>query len=158
MLLCCAGLLIRIRLFCNPMDCGPPGSSVHGIVQARVLQQGRGAGKEYWSRLLFPTPVLFQTTLGMFLTRDRVGISCISCTDRQILYQWATWKTLYTQTTRNSAHCRSRWNPRQQGSGLPLQNWDKQKKEQLPLDTGQRPWARQHLLLISSLRGELFTS
>ena len=23
---------------CNPMDCSPPGSSVHGILQARVLQ------------------------------------------------------------------------------------------------------------------------
>ena len=24
----------------NPMDCGPPGSSVHGIFQARVLEWG----------------------------------------------------------------------------------------------------------------------
>ena len=23
---------------CDPMDCGPPGSSVHGIFQARVLE------------------------------------------------------------------------------------------------------------------------
>ena len=23
---------------CHPMDCGPPGSSVHGIVQARILE------------------------------------------------------------------------------------------------------------------------
>ena len=23
---------------CDPMDCGPPGSSVHGIIQARVLE------------------------------------------------------------------------------------------------------------------------
>ena len=23
---------------CNPMDCSPPGSSVHGIVQARILE------------------------------------------------------------------------------------------------------------------------
>ena len=23
---------------CNPMDCGPPGSSVHGILQARILE------------------------------------------------------------------------------------------------------------------------
>ena len=22
---------------CNPMDCSPPGSSVHGILQARIL-------------------------------------------------------------------------------------------------------------------------
>ena len=23
---------------CNPMDCNPPGSSVHGILQARILE------------------------------------------------------------------------------------------------------------------------
>ena len=23
---------------CDPMDCNPPGSSVHGIVQARILE------------------------------------------------------------------------------------------------------------------------
>ena len=27
-----------VRLFCDPMDCGPPGSSVHGISQARKLE------------------------------------------------------------------------------------------------------------------------
>ena len=26
------------RTLCNPMDCSPPGSSVHGILQARVLE------------------------------------------------------------------------------------------------------------------------
>ena len=25
---------------CDPMDCSPPGSSVHGICQARVLEWG----------------------------------------------------------------------------------------------------------------------
>ena len=24
--------------FCGPMDCSPPGSSVHGILQARILE------------------------------------------------------------------------------------------------------------------------
>ena len=24
--------------FCSPMDCSPPGSSVHGILQARILE------------------------------------------------------------------------------------------------------------------------
>ena len=31
---------------CDPMDCSLPGSSVHGIFQAR----------EYWSGLPFPSP------------------------------------------------------------------------------------------------------
>ena len=25
---------------CNPMDCSPPGSSVHGILQARIPESG----------------------------------------------------------------------------------------------------------------------
>ena len=31
---------------CDPIDCSPSGSSVHGMLQAQ----------EYWSRLPFPTP------------------------------------------------------------------------------------------------------
>ena len=30
---------------CNPMDCSPPGSSVHGILQARILE---------WVAMSFP--------------------------------------------------------------------------------------------------------
>ena len=40
-----AKLLQLCLTFCNPMDCSPPGSSVHGIFQAR-----------YWNGLLFPSP------------------------------------------------------------------------------------------------------
>ena len=25
-------------ILCDPMDCSPPGSSVHGILQARILE------------------------------------------------------------------------------------------------------------------------
>ena len=33
-----AWVLSCIWLFCEPMDCSPPGSSVHGIFQARILE------------------------------------------------------------------------------------------------------------------------
>ena len=26
------------RTLCNPMDCSPPGSSIHGILQTRILE------------------------------------------------------------------------------------------------------------------------
>ena len=26
------------QLFCHPIDCGPPGSSVHGILQSRIME------------------------------------------------------------------------------------------------------------------------
>ena len=56
----------------NPMDCSPPGSSVHGNFQARTLD-----------RLPFPSP-------GDLL---HPGI-CVPCTGRQILYHCATWLSL----------------------------------------------------------------
>ena len=31
-------LLRCVQLFYDPMDCSPPGSSVHGISQARILE------------------------------------------------------------------------------------------------------------------------
>ena len=34
----CACLLSRVQLFVTPMDCSPPGSSAHGIFQARILE------------------------------------------------------------------------------------------------------------------------
>ena len=38
-LLCvCAKLLQLCPTLCDPMDCSPPGSSVHGILQARILE------------------------------------------------------------------------------------------------------------------------
>ena len=33
-----AKLLQLCLTLCNPMDCSPPGSSVHGILQARILE------------------------------------------------------------------------------------------------------------------------
>ena len=51
----------------NRMDCSPPGSSVHGILQARVLE---------WISISF--------SKGIFPTRDRTRISCIG---RRILYR-----------------------------------------------------------------------
>ena len=41
------GLGVRVRAeslhlrptLCDPVDCSPPGSSVHGILQARILEQ-----------------------------------------------------------------------------------------------------------------------
>ena len=48
--------------FCDPMDCGPPGSSVHGIYQERILK---------W--------VAMPSSRGFSLPRDRTCVSCVSC-------------------------------------------------------------------------------
>ena len=53
---------------CNPMDYSLPGSSVHGIFQARILE---------WVAISF--------SRGSSQPRDGTHVSCISCSGRQIL-------------------------------------------------------------------------
>ena len=62
----CAKLLQSCPTLCNPLDRSPPGSSVHGILQARILE---------W----FAMP----STRGSSPTRD---LTQVSCTGRWILY------------------------------------------------------------------------
>ena len=58
-----AQLLQSCPILCNPMDCNPPGSSVHGIFQARILE---------WSAM--------PSSRGSFWPRDQTHISCVSST------------------------------------------------------------------------------
>ena len=37
-LMCVCESLSHVRLFCDPVDCTSPGSSVHGILQTRILE------------------------------------------------------------------------------------------------------------------------
>ena len=59
---------------CNPMDYSPPGSSVLGISQARILE---------WIAIPF--------SRGSSQARVR---ACVSCIGRQILYHWASWEAI----------------------------------------------------------------
>ena len=60
----------------SPVDCSPPGSSLHGISQARIRES-----------------VTISSSWGSSQPRDQtlVSISCICCIGRQILYHQATW-------------------------------------------------------------------
>ena len=60
------------------MGCSSPGSSVHGIFQARILE---------WAAI--------SSSRRSFQPRDWTHVSCISCIDKQILYHWATWEAIY---------------------------------------------------------------
>ena len=57
------------------MDCSLPGSSVHGIPQARILE---------WGAISFSG--------ASTRPRDWAHISCVSCIVRWILYHCATWE------------------------------------------------------------------
>ena len=69
---CCCLVAQSCWLFCDPVDCSQPGSSVHGTLQARILE---------WVAISF--------SRGSSQSRDW---TCISCVCRWILYHWVTWK------------------------------------------------------------------
>ena len=62
------------------MKCSPPGSSVHGISQARILK---------WVAIFF--------SRGTSLPRDQTQVSMLG---RQLLYHWVTWEahTVHNRT------------------------------------------------------------
>ena len=69
---CCFALSRFSRVcLCSPMDCSPPGSSGHGILQARILE---------W--------VAMPSCRGSPRPRDGSHISYVSCIGRQLLYDW----------------------------------------------------------------------
>ena len=69
----CVCVLRCVQLFCDPIDCSPPGSSVHEIFQGRILQ---------W--------VAFSSSRGSSWPRDWTCISCISYIGRRS----TTWESV----------------------------------------------------------------
>ena len=63
-------------ILCDPMNCSVPGSSVHGIFQARILEWGS-----------------MPSSKGSFWLKNWTHVSCISSMDMWILYHWDTWET-----------------------------------------------------------------
>ena len=72
--------------FCDPMDYSPPGSSVHGILQARTLE---------WVAMPF--------SRGSSRPRDRTHVSYVSCIEHpeiqgqilQIVGLWGSWSSFF---------------------------------------------------------------
>ena len=66
--LCMSCCFSWVRL-CDPMDRSPPVSSVHGILQARIVE---------W--------VAMPSSRGYFWPRDQTCVTQVSCIGRQVLY------------------------------------------------------------------------
>ena len=71
----------------NPMDCSPPGSSIHGIFQARVLEWGATAFSEFLPITMYS----FATEANHM--RHTSGLSCITAF-------FLFWKSLTLQLTK----------------------------------------------------------
>ena len=84
----CCGLLSPVRLFFDPMGCSLPGSSVHGIFQARILE---------W--------VAMPSSRGSSRARDRTQVSCIA---GRFFTNWATREALLDSVWRQIS-CLAKW-------------------------------------------------
>ena len=75
----CAKSLQLCLILCDAMDSSPPGSSVHRILQVRILE---------W--------VVMLSSRGSSWPRDWAHVSYTPCTGRQVLTISATWEALFT--------------------------------------------------------------
>ena len=71
--MCACSVAQSCLTVCDPIDCSPSGSSVHGIFQARILD---------W--------VAISSSRGSSWPRDQTWVSGVSYVGRQVLYHWAT--------------------------------------------------------------------
>ena len=79
----CSEVAQSCTTLCNPVDCSPPGSSVHGILQARILQ---------WVAISFPR--------GSSRPRAWTRVSCIAGRHFN-LWAMSVWPNFSGQTLRN---------------------------------------------------------
>ena len=75
---CCHSVTQSRPTLCSPKDCSPPGSSVYGIIQARILQ---------W--------VAMPSSRGFSKPRNQTSISQVSCIGRQVLWHQRHQRSLH---------------------------------------------------------------
>ena len=104
-----ARLLQLCLTLCHALDHSLPGSSVRGILQARILE---------W--------VVMPSSRGPSQPRDQTHISNVFCIGMQVLYHWAS---LVAQLVKNLPAMQETWvqslswDPLDVGKGYPLQHF-----------------------------------
>ena len=99
----------------DPMNYSPPGSSVHGILQGKILE---------W--------VAMPSSRGSSQPRGQTHVSCVSCTGRQVLYLWATWSWPSDSSTALSISTQGQDSWSQPDSVTLLWEWIKAVKSRFP--------------------------
>ena len=78
---------------CNPKDCSPPGSSVHGILQARILEG-----------------VAMPSSRGSSRPRDQTHVSYVSCTGRRVKATLLGWRPAHGLKDEDLLHGKQNFN------------------------------------------------
>ena len=126
----CAQLFLTL---CEPMDYSPPGSSVHGIFQTRILE---------W--------VAISYSRGSSQPRD---LTCTSCT-AGILNSWATGETLRSKESPLYRNCML--GTPNTGDGWPLREARKISVRHYVSSQGQKYW--KHLITVPVQREYIHVS
>ena len=91
-----AGTMCLVTQLCptlyDPMDCSPPGSSVHGILQARILE---------W--------VAIPLSRGSSSPRDQTQVSCVSCIEGRFFTTELLGKQQSIKQEKKKAPISPRW-------------------------------------------------
>ena len=90
----CGDVCVRVfsRSVVSNSDRSPPGSSVHGIAHARILQ---------WVAIFY--------SRGSSQPRDQIYVSCISCIGQPVLYHCATWEAPWEMHMSNGKSSMLSW-------------------------------------------------
>ena len=105
----CAKLYQSCPTLCSPMNCRPPGSSVHGILQARILE---------WVTMPSPRGIFLtqgsNQSLLLLLHWQAGSLALAPLGSPNKVQQWELSKRIYTEYWVHSRHCG-------EGNGTPLQ-------------------------------------
>ena len=99
-LLCVSKLLQSCPTLCNPMDCSLPDSSVHGILQARILEWATMASSRGSSQPRNQTCVSCSSCItGGFFTTGEAHIYVYLCIHVYInRYTWEIWMHIHIKS------------------------------------------------------------
>ena len=111
---------------CKPMDCSLPGSSVHEILQARILE---------W--------VVIPSSRGSSRPRDQSHVSYVSCIGRWVLHHWCHLGS-HMETQETQVRSLGREDPLEEGleTHSSILAWEIPGQRSL---VGYSPWGREEL-------------
>ena len=109
-LLCCLKSLQSCLTLCYPMDCSPPGSSVHGILPARILEWVAMPSSRGSSQPRDPTRISCSSCIaGEFFTAEPPGKSYFGYSTFQILLVRGVFRCLSDRMLKTLPHLSVSW-------------------------------------------------
>ena len=110
--LCCLLLLLLSHFSCvrlwDPIDSSPPGSSIHGILQARILEWVSISFSRGSSRLRDQTQVscIAGRRFNLWATREAPWMWELDCEEGWVPKNWCFWTVVLEKTLESPLDCK----------------------------------------------------